>query len=239
MTFCFYCLRDEQNIHVSKSFLSEVKHFLTPIFERTLYKYFDRKILFCECLEPPIPLDNGETMLWRDVCIKLNPIGQPFSFGLSYRSKDGKLIPPYEIPEKGSIEFQIYEFPSEEQLKDIQDSWAEIVGMNKKVINKKFRFKYCEKPGIGSPDIRIRIVSDHPSNELEAVLTEAFNAWNHPTEDFNIHNARPIHDLWLSFSNQKVTVFCVDLGRTAAKGLEFLLDKLNESSLLIKKVIVE
>lgn len=223
----------------SKIFLSSMKEQLKPFF-LSINHLFPTDVIKLVCSKEPVIDEENQHGQFNDVWFNINPGLSLFTFVINWSDKVNNLLPPDHVVDAKGLIFKINSFPSNQELIKIAENNKEILeGLNKIIIKKNFKFKYSEKPGLSASDIQIRIISNILSIELEKTLGEIINEWNQPAGENEAFNSKPIHDLWLNYSSLRVTVFNIDLGRSGKQGLEFILDKLDQSNLIIEKVIVE
>ncbi|PRY28176.1 hypothetical protein CLV58_13033 [Spirosoma oryzae] len=239
MRFAFYWFEHQEMINASPSFKKEAKRVLTPLFEQTLYSYFDPDVLELQGEGLPTLQTDGQTLVWNEIQIKLSAIsGLLFTFGLSYRHRQGLVIHPYQPVEKGSLLFELLDFPSPDQLLTIQDSWSEVIKdtTSPLLINPGFRFAFREKRTCMPPDVRLRIQTSTEGRLVEGILGDAMEEWNKKSELSTSEYGGLIHNLWLEKVVNDELVIAIDLGSSSSAGLLYLLQALEKSDLVIRKV---
>lgn len=160
-----------------------------------------------------------------------------FSFTLYWKSTvDGRKITPFDDIDAGAVAFLADGLPTETELKSLAErNRMDIERFQKrkkeKAAEKKYRFKFVVRD-IGE-EVKLILDTEEPPEVLEKVIAEAVADWN------GLHSDALIHNVCLTEVKQKKLTFVFNRGSGTERTLDFLLQKLQDTSLIIKKITLD
>ena len=232
-----YLLQLDGDIRLSKSFINELNKQLTRILCSNIGGIIDTKSTYLNFNKMPVNNPADSTTYWNITLFYIPPFA--FEYIVYWKNiKQNTHISWTDKVEKGSILFWIEGLDVSEVINHIQTYSY----LQKKVFLEGYRFVVELK----NLDINITFKILYGEIIPEPILIKIERLMGNSISEYNENNQKQvegfeglIHSISLKQHKKDYVLFKIDLGTAVDIGLKFLLKKLDQSDLLITKIVVK